>query len=56
MSARPEDDAPAAWELWRFVVARIPREDVGEFGVAMAAYRDEVIAGVRSADGPVPPS
>lgn len=44
MSQRPNnpyDEAPAAWRLWQWVVAHIPREDVREFAAVMAGYRDE---------------
>jgi hypothetical protein len=56
VSGRPDspfEEAPAAWRLWQWVVARIPAEEVWEFAVVMRGYRDEVQASAR-ADGVVP--
>lgn len=36
------DEAPAAWALWQWVVARVPETEVSEFANRMRAYRDEI--------------
>lgn len=41
----PYDEAPAAWALWQWVIARVPETEAWEFNDLMRAYRDEVRAG-----------
>lgn len=36
------DEAPAAWALWQFAVARISEAEVRKFAKLMADYHDEI--------------